>query len=94
MIGRYIHTPNVHIHAVTDDTVCLSGYCRSGKYHEMVVDNQNVMYYNSGSLIQDAFPSLSASEREFLMTGMCCDPLWDHKMEFVLDEPDDTTCPF
>ena len=88
MIGRYIHTPNVHIHAITDDTVCLSGYCRSGKYHEMVVDNQNVMDYNSGSLIQDAFPGLSANEREFLMTGMCCDPIWN------LDEPDDTTCPF
>ena len=88
MIGKYIHGPNVHIHAVTDDTVCLSGYCRSGKYHEMVVDNQNVMDYNSGSLIQDAFPGLSANEREFLMTGMCCDPIW------TLDEPDDTVCPF
>ena len=88
MIGRYIHTPNVHIHEVSDTQVCLSGYCRYGKYHEIVVNNQSVTDYNSGSLIQNAFPSLSASEREFLMTGMCCDPIWN------LDEPDDTTCPF
>lgn len=88
MIGRYIHTPNVHVHLCSNDIVCLSGYCRSGKYHEFTVGKKNLEDYNSGSLIQDAFPSLSASEREFLMTGMCCDPIWN------LDEPDDTTCPF
>ena len=43
----------------------------------MVVDNDHLMGYNNGMLIQEAFPTLSASEREFLMTGMCCDPLWD-----------------
>ena len=43
----------------------------------MVVDKQNLMGYNNGALIQDAFPTLNVSEREFLMTGMCCDPLWD-----------------
>ena len=77
MLLRYIHGPNVHIHSITDDTVCLSGMCTQGKYHEMVVDKQNVIDYNSGAKMQDAFPTLNASEREFLMTGMCCDPLWD-----------------
>ena len=77
MLLRYIHGPNVHIHSITDDTVCLSGMCTQGKYHEMVVDKQNVIDYNSGALIQAAFPPVSVSEREFLMTGMCCDPLWD-----------------
>ena len=77
MFSKYLHGPNVHVHSITDDSVCLSGYCRSGQYHEMVVDKQNLMSYNSGALIQDAFPTLNVSEREFLMTGMCCDPLWD-----------------
>lgn len=31
---------------------------------------RGVIAYNSGKLIQDAFPFLSSSEREFLMTGM------------------------
>ena len=77
MFQKYLHSPNVHVHMCTNDLVCLSGYCRSGKYHEMVVDKQNLIGYNNGALIQDAFPTLNVSEREFLMTGMCCDPLWD-----------------
>ena len=89
MLGvRYIQTPNVHIHLCTNDVVCLSGFCRSGKYHEFTVGKQNLEDYNNGSLIQDAFPGLTASEREFILTGMCCDPIWD------LDDEDDTTCPF
>jgi hypothetical protein len=32
--------------------------------------------WQTGSLVQDAFPSLSAGEREFLMTG-CNDEEWD-----------------
>jgi hypothetical protein len=80
MIGRYIHGPNVHIHMITDDSVCLSGMCTSGKYHEMVVDKQNLIDYNSGALIQDAFPTLNASEREFLLTGMCCSDIWNSEL--------------
>ena len=80
MFQKYLHSPNVHVHMITDDSVCLSGTCTSGKYHEMVVDKQNLMDYNSGALIQDAFPTLSASEREFLMTGMCCSDIWDSEL--------------
>ena len=31
---------------------------------------RGVIAYNSGKLIQDAFPFLSVAEREFMMTGM------------------------
>ena len=98
---RYLHGPNVHIHQVSDEQVCLSGYCRSGKYHEMVVANGNLTDYNKGALIKNAFPTLNASEREFLMTGMCCDPIWScnddsawAQPEDFNDEVDNTKCTF
>ena len=74
---RYIHGPNVHIHEITDDSVCIQGECTQGNYHEFVVDKQNVVDYHNGSLIQNAFPTLDTSQREFLMTGMCCHPIWN-----------------
>ena len=64
---RYIHGPNVHIHEITDDSVCIQGECTQGNYHEFVVDKQNVVDYHNGSLIQNAFPTLDSSQREFLM---------------------------
>jgi hypothetical protein len=33
-------------------------------------------YYNDGALIQHAFPNLTASQREFIMTGMI-DTEWE-----------------
>ena len=76
MFSKYLHGPNVHVHSITDDTVCLSGYCRSGQYHEMVVDKQNLMGYNNGALIQDAFPNLDVHEREFFKTGIAPDDVF------------------
>lgn len=35
-----------------------------------VTNDQLDAYYNKGKLIQDAFPHLSPSDREFIMTGM------------------------
>jgi len=44
----------------------------SGKSHEMEIDvtNKEIALWMEGSLIQDVMPSLSADEREFLMTGI------------------------
>ena len=44
----------------------------SGKSHEMEIDviNKEIALWMEGALIQDAMPNLTASEREFLMTGI------------------------
>ena len=44
----------------------------SGKSHEMEIDviNKEIALWMEGTLIQDAMPNLTASEREFLMTGI------------------------
>lgn len=39
------------------------------------LDGQNMI--RGGALIQDAFPTWTPSEREFLMTGIC-DKCWDN----------------
>lgn len=54
----------------------------TGKVHEMEMDvtpEQIDNYMKGGLLIQDAFPSLTNSEREFIMTGIT-DAEWE---EFV-----------
>ena len=35
-----------------------------------------IRVYNNGTLLQNAFPTFTASEREFLLTGIC-DECWD-----------------
>jgi len=44
----------------------------SGESHEMEIDviNKEIALWMEGALIQDAMPNLTASEREFLMTGI------------------------
>ena len=43
-----------------------------GKSSELVIDNvDNYIDFMHGTRVQDAFPTLSASDREFLLTGMC-----------------------
>jgi len=44
----------------------------SGKWHEceMPITNTQAEDYLSGALIQDAFPNLSDSQREFILTGI------------------------
>ncbi len=34
------------------------------------VTDEQIEYYATGGLIQDAFPNLSASDREFIKTGI------------------------
>lgn len=43
-----------------------------GKSSKLVIDNvDNYIDFMHGTSVQDAFPTLSASDREFLLTGMC-----------------------
>lgn len=47
-----------------------------GKQHSLEVSNQGYVAWYSGMNIQDAFPELSADDRELLMTGTCPE-CWD-----------------
>lgn len=48
------------------------GECLEGKYHEVKVPAQELFEYRDGKYIQDALVSVSALDREFLLTGGCC----------------------
>lgn len=43
---------------------------------DLPVTEEQLQKYINGALIQDAFPNLSASDREFIMTGVTDDE-WD-----------------
>ena len=51
---------------------------------DLPITEEQVRMYNSGALTQDAFPNLSASDREFIMTG-ATDEEWDS----AFAEPED-----
>lgn len=53
---------------------------------DLNITQYQIMAYNAGMLIQDAFPNLSATEREFLMTGITAEE-WD--ATFGNEEEDD-----
>ena len=42
-----------------------------GKEHFVVVDEEEFMAWENGELIQNAMPSLSATEREQLISHIC-----------------------
>lgn len=42
-----------------------------GTFTSLTVDSAALAKREAGALIQDAFPNLSADDREFLITGMC-----------------------
>ena len=57
-------------HPVT--IICTCPRCH--KVHEVVVDFEDYTNYQMGDAnIQDAFPYLSANEREYILTGFCED---------------------
>lgn len=57
-------------HSVT--IICTCPRCH--KVHEVVVDFEDYTNYQMGDVnIQDAFPYLSANEREYILTGFCED---------------------
>ena len=49
------------------ETIC--PFC--GKVSEISIDFDKFMEWKEGKKVQDAFPELSPSERELLITGMC-----------------------
>lgn len=60
-------------HAMT--IICTCPHCH--KVHEVEVDFEDYTNYMMGDAnIQDAFPYLSANEREYLLSGLC-EGCWD-----------------
>jgi hypothetical protein len=41
-----------------------------GKESSVSVDSHSLYLYNQGAMIQDAFPTLTANEREVIKTGI------------------------
>ena len=41
--------------------------------HELVVDFEQYLDYQSGELVQDAFPHMSPTDRERFISGLCPD---------------------
>ena len=44
-----------------------------GAIHSIVVNEDDFNYFQNDVLVQDAFPYLTATEREELISGMCPD---------------------
>lgn len=44
-----------------------------GKYHTLTVDIKEYYDYQSGALVQDAFPHMSPTDRERFISGLCPD---------------------
>lgn len=59
-------------------------FTQAVKHQELDITLEQIAKYNSGTLLQDAFPNLTASEREFYLTGITDDE-WD-KLEISEDE--------
>ena len=79
MISRNNH----FVETVTEDKVTLTTVCPfCSKEHKIVLEGskaaeykQGKVAYEAGYLIQDAFPTFTPSEREFILTGIC-DECW------------------
>jgi hypothetical protein len=60
-----------------DQTLTCVGTCPiSGKGWELVVEAEQYSKWQDGDLIQNAFPELSADDRELLITGITAEA-WD-----------------
>ena len=66
----------------TFTTIC--PFC--GMPHDVEVDFFDFCAWQNGTLAQDAFPYLSADEREMLISGICPD-CWDKMFARGEDEP-------
>lgn len=67
--------------------VCVVTYCPfCHKGHEVEVNEFDYFDWSEGELAQDAFPYLTAAEREMLISGVC-PTCWD-KM-FGIDEEEE-----
>ena len=59
-----------------------------GKTHSVWVNEIDYYAWEQGELAQDAFPYLSAEEREVLISGICS-PCWDAMFGSMDDEDED-----
>lgn len=67
--------------------ICTCPRCH--KVHEVVVDFEDYTNYMMGDAkIQDAFPYLSANEREYILTGFCED-CWNNLFADEDEEEED-----
>lgn len=62
---------------VVIDTIC--PFC--GQITSVAVEEKALIAYENGALVQDAFPNLSAGEREALISGLCdkCQAIFDNE---------------
>ena len=57
--------------------VCVFTTCPfCGRENEVEVNHMDYLDWQNGELAQDAFPYISANEREMLISG-CCPRCWD-----------------
>lgn len=71
------------------DLVELKGFCVScGRSHSVYADRKSVMLWQSGELIQNAMPEVSAEDREFLISRIC-PKCWDDMFGIGEDEDED-----
>ena len=55
-----------------DFKVAVRGPCyQCGNPQEVIVDDAALRKFRAGSFAQDCFPTLSADQREFLISGIC-----------------------
>ena len=59
-----------------------------GQYHEVGVNETDYWDWDDGMNVQDAFPYLSANEREMLISGICPE-CWDRMFPPEEDEDED-----
>jgi hypothetical protein len=72
---KYTRNPTVgSIERMANDTIKLIIECPfCAKEQVLIVSTDNYHQWIQGMLVQKAFPMLSPSEREMLITGMCDD---------------------
>jgi len=78
LMTPYVFRGNCTVEDVIDgDTVIVSGPCiMSGRSVRVSVPKEALAKYQLGGYVQDCFPMLSASDREFLMSGISS-AAWD-----------------
>lgn len=66
-----VREPGKPVYQKTRRAVNLSGKCVfTGRRYSVTVSRDDFDKYNAGALMQDAFPELSADDREFLISGI------------------------
>ncbi len=75
-MAQYVFSGSCTINDNGEDAV-ISGPCvMSNKPVTVTVKSKDLARYNAGGYVQDCFPYLSASDREFLLSGISGEA-WD-----------------